>query len=542
MQEEIEMNAIKSLKFTGLIWGIIMTIGALSHLYADHPLWRPETNLEVKLVNDVDISPDGKEVVYSITEALIDENKYQTQIWKGGTANPKSHSPITDAKTPSSLPRWSPNGKWIAFTSKKSGVKNLYLLSSDGTKEVQITNLPRSVIFFHWSPDSKKIAFVAPKEKDHEELRDNLSLEVEKYSGSGDMAHLWVIDAQPDLQQPVLLTDENYHVIGEGEFHSIIDAFDWSPDSQAIAFTYTVKPGSDERLKASQIAFVDLSTKEISHLPKLAPHQSVPKFSPDGTKLAFLKSDEKASWTLVRYLTVYHLATGEFQQLSKTPDEASFLMGPSLLGWSHDGQNLLYLEPFRTKFAIWQVPLNGGPVARFDDGKRMLSSPLLSRNRKWIGAVLETSVEAPEAYFTSSFSFQSQKVSQANIHLAKKPIASTEVIQWTSSDHKEIEGLLTYPKNYVKGQRYPLLLFIHGGPMGVFSESYLGTGHVYPLASFADAGFLVLRVNPRGSAGYGREFRHSVCEDWGGRDYDDLMTGISCKYRAFLSSLEMHKV
>jgi dipeptidyl aminopeptidase/acylaminoacyl peptidase len=105
-------------------------------------------------------------------------------------------------------------------------------------------------------------------------------------------------------------------------------------------------------------------------------------------------------------------------------------------------------------------------------------------------------------------------------------VGKTEVIKWKSKDGREIEGLLTYPNGYTAGTKVPLILNIHGGPAGVFQQSYIGGRGVYPIATFASKGYAILRPNPRGSSGYGTEFRRANIKDWGGMDYEDLMTGV----------------
>lgn len=105
-------------------------------------------------------------------------------------------------------------------------------------------------------------------------------------------------------------------------------------------------------------------------------------------------------------------------------------------------------------------------------------------------------------------------------------MGKTEVVKWKSSDGLDVEGLLTYPVGYKSGTRVPLLLVVHGGPAGVFTQNFLAGRGAYPIASFASRGFAVLRVNPRGSSGYGRKFRYANIKDWGGGDYTDLMTGV----------------
>ncbi len=171
--------------------------------------------------------------------------------------------------------------------------------------------------------------------------------------------------------------------------------------------------------------------------------------------------------------------------------------------------------------------MDGGTITQLDDGQWTFNNPLLSRNRKWLGLSLETLEQAAEAHVTTCSIFEPKKVSQVNAQLKQWKMAQTQVVCWKSEDGTEIEGLLTYPKEYSPGTRYPFLLVIHGGPMGVFSENFLGDYGIYPLAAFADAGFVVLRANPRGSCGYGREFRQAVCADWGGHDYQDLLSGVN---------------
>ncbi len=122
--------------------------------------------------------------------------------------------------------------------------------------------------------------------------------------------------------------------------------------------------------------------------------------------------------------------------------------------------------------------------------------------------------------------FQPTQVSRVNRDLPDVPLGRTEVVHWKSKDSQEIEGLLTYPVGYEKGKRYPLLLVIHGGPMGAFMQTYDGTATYYPIAAFASRGYAVLRANVRGSSGYGKKFRFANYGDWGGGDYKDLMSGV----------------
>jgi dipeptidyl aminopeptidase/acylaminoacyl peptidase len=134
--------------------------------------------------------------------------------------------------------------------------------------------------------------------------------------------------------------------------------------------------------------------------------------------------------------------------------------------------------------------------------------------------------EPVEAYVMPLTSPKPVRVSAANVDLPKQPLGETRVIKWKSKDGKDVEGLLTLPANYDKARKYPLILNIHGGPAGGFGETFIGAAGLYPIASFAARGWAVLRPNPRGSTGYGIGYRSANVNDWGGGDFQDLMSGV----------------
>jgi len=142
----------RKLKILGFIF--ITIVATSNYVNAEDEIWTPETTLKVKSVSNVDVSSNGKEVIYTVTEARVEGelNEYITQIWKGKVDDLNTHTQFTTGKQSSTFPRWSPNGRWIAFLSKRSGVNNLYLISPDGGEAVQITEVTDGVETFRWSP------------------------------------------------------------------------------------------------------------------------------------------------------------------------------------------------------------------------------------------------------------------------------------------------------------------------------------------------------------------------------------------------------
>src|SRR5439155_10174078 len=146
--------------------------------------------------------------------------------------------------------------------------------------------------------------------------------------------------------------------------------------------------------------------------------------------------------------------------------------------------------------------------------------------RTAFGFTLETRQRPPEGFVSKVEKFEPMQVTHVNDALRKLPLPKTEIVQWKSPDGWDIEGLLTYPPGYAAGKRYPLLLMIHGGPAGVYSQTFLARPSEFPVTTFAERGFAVLRPNPRGSRGYGVKFLQANYKDWGGGDYRDLMAGV----------------
>ena len=145
-----------------------------------------------------------------------------------------------------------------------------------------------------------------------------------------------------------------------------------------------------------------------------------------------------------------------------------------------------------------------------------------------VGFVHSWSDKAPEPHASRLQTFAAKQLAtlQTFPSGSDAPIGRTDVLRWKASDAMDIEGLLTYPIGYEKGRRVPLLVIVHGGPAGVYTRSFVGTANPYPITAFSERGYAVLRVNPRGSSGYGRKFRYANYRDWGGGDYRDIMAGV----------------
>lgn len=306
-----------------------------------------------------------------------------------------------------------------------------------------------------------------------------------------------------------------------GPWH--IGAFDWSPDSQRIAFETHPTPGADDA-PVSDLMEVEVETSKMKTLAGTRGTESSPRYSPDGKYLAFVHVAGEPSRVLKgSRVALYHRATGAIRDLPASYDESPFLMH-----WTKDSGKILFFEGRGTRSAIYAAPADGPitPVYVPTKGTLGFAGATLNRTGTHLGFVLQSSNEPAEAHVMDLASGKPVRISAANQNIPRTDLAETRVIKWKGKDGKDVEGLLTLPLKYQAGKKYPLILNIHGGPAGAFGENFIGSAAPYPIAAFAEKGWAVLQPNPRGSSAYGRTFRNLNVNDWGGGDYQDLMSGV----------------
>jgi dipeptidyl aminopeptidase/acylaminoacyl peptidase len=482
--------------------------------------WTPEAMLKVKGVSSVHVSPDGRQVASTVREAVLEGEKseYLNHIH---VANADGSEPfqLTQGDKSCDNPQWSPDGKTIAFTSSRSGKGNVWLIRARGGEAWRLTDAKTAVSSFKWAPDGKSIAFTAldpqtPDEEKRAKEKDDARVEDENVK----LARLWVIPIEKDAKgkrEARQLTNGPASVgglFGPG-------GYDWSPDGKTIVYTHTRTPKADDWTTAD-LSVVDVATAAVKLLAHTGAAETAPLYSPDGKWIAYLASDDPPSWAFDTGVYVMPAEGGSPRPLAST-----FNRGPRLVGWAADGKSLYYTENHGTLTRLCGLPLDGPPVV-LGEGGGALTEVALNTPRTHFGISRQSLTRPSEAFVSRVEAFEPRQVSHANKDLPDLPLGRTEVIQWKSADGRAVEGLLTYPVGYEAGKRYPLLLVIHGGPAGVFSQTYTALPSPYPVAAFAARGYAVLRANPRGSTGYGKEFRFANHGDWGGGDFKDLMAGV----------------
>ncbi len=479
-------------------------------------VWTPELQIRVRAVGSPQVSPDGRRVVYTVSDPVTtpDRSEYVTQIWMA-TADGRENFQLTFGDKSSTNPKWSPDGNWIAFTSnRRENKNNLYLLRATGGEAEPLTDVKTAVADFDWSPDGRSIAFAMTDPKTEEEERnDKAKNDFRWVDENVKMARLYLIPVQKDAagkREPRRLTTGNYTVGG----------FDWSPDGRALVFSHARTPVAND-WTTSDVSTVEVATGKVTVLADTPAAETSPVFSPDGRWVAALVSDVPPRWAQSGLIQIFPAAGGAPRALS-----ASYDGQPNIAGWSADGRRIYFSEAKGTGTQIYAADVAAGRVEEVKATPAVYGALSLNRAGTTFGFLRQTPEAPAEAFVASVSDFAPVQVSRANADLKMPPLGKTEVVRWKSKDGREIEGLLTYPVGYGAGRRVPLILNVHGGPAGVFQQTFIGGRGVYPLATFASRGYAILRPNPRGSSGYGTEFRRANVKDWGGADYQDLMAGV----------------
>ena len=465
--------------------------------------------INLKRVGSPAISPDGRHVAYTLRETNWDENAYETEIWIGEAASGQSRQ-LTNARRSSSQPAWSPDGSTLAFISDRDGKRQIYRIAIRGGEAERLTTTDEDINSFAWSPSGTQIAFtmqdpISDAIKEREKRFGDIKFEDQDLR----FTHLYVLDVATRTSKPVT----------RGNF--VVGSFDWSPQGQHLAFDH--RSSSDPADSGSaDISVVQLATNEVRVAVAQDGPDTNPRWSPDGTQLAFVTS-------MARPFFFYEnsvIATVTPGVPAVRPLTKAFDEDPNLVDWTAAG--VIFSASQRTWSHLFTVKPESGAIARHAVGD------------EWIGGGFSVTPDGAHTAFIGSGPTQfpdiyiaalgdmgaAKKVSDTGAQIASWPKHAREVIRWKSQDGAEIEGVLHKPADFQPGRRYPLLVVIHGGPTGVSRPVPYASGSYYPIDAFLAKGALVLEPNYRGSAGYGEKFRSLNVRNLGVGDAWDVLSGI----------------
>jgi dipeptidyl aminopeptidase/acylaminoacyl peptidase len=478
----------------------------------------PDDLSRFRLPADPQISPDGRRVLYTVRS--VDGEKYRQHLWV-------DDEPFTLGKVADALPRWSPDGRTIAFVrTPEEGDPQIWLMSIAGGEPRPLTSLPPGRLSaLEWSPDGGRLAFVfhkdpAPelkREKKQPLLRHITRLHY-KEEGVG------YLDSERDHIHVAWIQDRRVVPLTEGDWDDAMPA--WSPDGLWIAFVSNRLPDADRRLQERDVWIVASGHGEPRKLPKAPGPAAFPQWSPDGKTIAFLGHDRPEApwgapnthvWTVpasgaqpARDLLAGFDRTCEDEVLTDT--KASPPLGQRPV-WIGDGREICFIASDAGSCHLHAVAASGGAPRRLTEG------PLEVMNfSAAAGRIAYTAADPlnPGDVFTLQPGGRPEQRTFLN-----RPLLEGLRLSRPEPLPGPVPGWLLKPPAFSPERKYPLILYVHGGPRAMHGNAFF---HEYQV--LASRGYLVLYANPRGSQGYGEKYAEAIRADWGNLDYQDLMAAV----------------
>jgi dipeptidyl aminopeptidase/acylaminoacyl peptidase len=506
---------------TGLLLSLSLPLWAAQGMTADAPVERrllsPDDFYRIQDVSEPQVSPDGSWVAYVVTGNDREADAARSAIWMVSWDGSQSLA-LTAAADGTDKPRWSPDGRYLAFMATPPGSERaqIMLLDRRGGEARQLTGVSGDIGEYAWSPDSKRLAFTMQQSEAGAAPRpiviDALHFKQDEdgYFGVERARHLYLFNVDSKQLEP-LTADPNFNE----------DLPTWSPDGTRIAFIRTreLQPDQDGRADIDVIESRAGAAARTIVRP-YAPNGQKLAWSPDGALIAYLQGDvPKFNAYMQDHLMVVPAGGGAPRAVTDKLDRAVMSYA-----FAADSASIrITVEDDGTEYPA-RVDLGSGVISREIGAGSYVVSALSSGGTHT--ALLKSDDGAPaEVYALEGGSLR--KLSAHNsAFLAGLQLGATEDLKFKSRDGAEIHGILIKPPSYVPGRKYPTVLWIHGGPNGQDEHSLILDGYQFEPQMFAAKGFVVLRVNYRGGSGRGLKFAKTIFADWGHKEVEDLLAGV----------------
>jgi dipeptidyl aminopeptidase/acylaminoacyl peptidase len=481
---------------------------------------------QIRDVAQPEISPDGMWVAYSVRTRMLKEDKNEQRLWMVSTHGGDA-IPLTAEGVSSAHPRWSPDGKYLAFSSARNAGKNqVWLLDRRGGEAQKLTEVAQGVNDFEWSPDATRLVLILqdPKPEDAEAAKEK---DKDKPAAKPKTPPPFVIDRLQFKQDTVGYLDHRRdHLytfdvaskkvtqITSGDFDDNEPA--WSPDGKSVAFSSNRSTPDPDRNYNTDIWVVAAdNTDKGAHLTQVTTNPGpdhAPAWSPDGKWITYVtQTDLKAMIYATHHVAIVPSSGGETKILTLAFDRS--VRRPR---FSPDGRAIYFIADDDGTQILCRIAVAGGELSRPISGPVNVNYYSLGKD----GAIAAqiSSLDRPDEIFLSNGNDLTRLTTTNDALFSQLRLAQVDYVHFKSKDGTPVAGYLYKPVGYTPGKKVPTLLNPHGGPVGQYSASF------YHLAQlFAANGYAVLLPNPRGSSGYGQKFCEAIFADWGNKDFQDDM-------------------
>ncbi|MFQ5864322.1 MAG: alpha/beta fold hydrolase [bacterium] len=501
----------KSLLRTAFIF-VLLFWWALLWAQKETQVFTPEIVVSLKQVSQVALAPNGDYVAYTLRVPRSKEDQPGSDYSELWVVSTKGGEPIQFTFAPVSIssPHWSPDGKSIAFLSRRKEYdqdREIYIIPKDGGEAKLLSHAESSIQQFQWSPDGEWIAYIAtdPKTKE-EKSAEKAGRDWKVADQNYKHRRLWALN---------VATRES-HKITEAELS--VWSFAWSPDSKELVFQATATPKTDDSYMFKKIYTISVEGGSPTLLCSTEGKLGNMAWSPDGKSIAFLSAVDIHDPTNGSVFLAP--ATG-----GKAKNLTSNFQGTATHVQWLDPSTLVFSAIEGTKTTLNLLSLKNNKIEKVVSKAAIFYSFSLSKDRKVFASAANTAMHPNEVLFGTTRGKTLRWLTDSNPMLKNIRLAEQETITWKSADDLEIQGVLWKPLDYQAGRKYPLIVQVHGGPESAYLDGWQ-TSYNRWAQLMAAKGYVFLMPNYRGSTGRGVAYSKADQDDHGGKEFEDVLAGI----------------